>query len=61
MIAGIQTMATILYPEKILDPVRPVLVLPEAIDASKWKKRKLWFSGGEGEGTADLSRDGRNR
>jgi iron(III) transport system substrate-binding protein len=44
MIAGIQTMATILYPEKMLDPVRPVLVLPEVIDASKWKKRKLWFS-----------------
>jgi iron(III) transport system substrate-binding protein len=44
MVAGIQTMATILYPEKMLDPVRPVLVLPEVIDASKWKKWKLWFS-----------------
>jgi iron(III) transport system substrate-binding protein len=44
MIAGIQTMATILYREKMLDPLRPVLVLPEVVDASKWKKGKLWFS-----------------
>lgn len=44
MIAGIQTMATILYREKMLDPIRPVLVLPEVVDGSKWKKGKLWFS-----------------
>ena len=44
MIAGIQTMATILYREKMLDPIRPVLVLPEVMDGSKWKKGKLWFS-----------------
>lgn len=44
MIAGIQTMATILYREKMLDPIRPALVLPEVTDGSKWKKGKLWFS-----------------
>jgi iron(III) transport system substrate-binding protein len=44
VIAGIQTMATILYREKMLDPVRPALVLPEVTDGSKWKKGKLWFS-----------------
>jgi iron(III) transport system substrate-binding protein len=44
VIAGIQTMATILYREKMLDPIRPVLTLPEVTDGSKWKKGKLWFS-----------------
>jgi iron(III) transport system substrate-binding protein len=44
MIAGIQTMATILYREKMLEPIRPVLILPEVVDGSKWKKGKLWFS-----------------
>src|SRR5437016_7990773 len=44
MIAGIQTMATILHREKMIDPVRPALVLPEVLDASKWKKSELWFS-----------------
>ncbi len=44
MIAGVQTMATILYREKMLDPIKPVLVLPEVTDGSKWKKGKLWFS-----------------
>jgi iron(III) transport system substrate-binding protein len=43
-IAGIQTMATIFYREKMLDPIRPVLILPEVTDGSKWKKGKLWFS-----------------
>jgi iron(III) transport system substrate-binding protein len=44
VIAGIQTMATILYREKMLDPLRPALVLPEVTDGSKWKKGELWFS-----------------
>ncbi|HZS63159.1 MAG TPA: extracellular solute-binding protein [Xanthobacteraceae bacterium] len=44
LIGGIQTMATILYREKMIDPVRPVLVLPEVTDGSKWKKGSLWFS-----------------
>ncbi len=42
-LAGIQTMATILYREKMLDPIKPALILPEVVDASKWKKGKLWF------------------
>jgi iron(III) transport system substrate-binding protein len=44
MIGGIQTMANILYKEKMIDPVRDVLMLPEVLDGSKWKKGKLWFS-----------------
>jgi iron(III) transport system substrate-binding protein len=43
-IGGIQTMATVYYREKMLDPLKPVLVLPEVLDGSKWKKGMLWFS-----------------
>lgn len=42
-LSGIQTMATIFYREKMLDPVLPVLILPEVLDGSKWKSGKLWF------------------
>jgi iron(III) transport system substrate-binding protein len=44
MLAGSQTMATILYREMMLDPLKPALFLPDAIDGSHWKKGKLWFS-----------------
>lgn len=43
VMAGIQTMSTVYYREKMLDPVKPVLILPEVLDGSKWKKGKLWF------------------
>jgi len=32
-----------LYNEKILDPIKPLLMLPDVVDPSKWKKGKLWF------------------
>jgi iron(III) transport system substrate-binding protein len=41
--AGVQTMAGILYAEKMLDPLRPALLLPEVIDPKKWKNGRLWF------------------
>ena len=40
---GINTVANILYPNKMLDPLKPALILPEVIESSKWKKNKLWF------------------
>ncbi|HZR73048.1 ABC transporter substrate-binding protein [Bradyrhizobium sp.] len=43
-LAGIQTMATIYYPEHMLAPIKPLLVIPEAVDGSKWKRGSLWFS-----------------
>jgi iron(III) transport system substrate-binding protein len=43
MLAGVQTIALILYPEKMLDPLKPALILPEVVDPSKWKTGKLWF------------------
>jgi len=41
--AGVQTMATSLYAEKMLDPLKPLLILPEIVDGSKWKKGQPWF------------------
>ena len=42
-LAGIQTMATIYYREHLLEPIKPLLVAPDVVDASKWKKGALWF------------------
>jgi iron(III) transport system substrate-binding protein len=42
-ISSISTMATIFYPEKWLDPIKPILLLPEVVDPSKWKRGSLWF------------------
>lgn len=40
---GSDTMFNVLYPEKMIDPLKPMLVLPEVTDPSKWKMGKLWF------------------
>src|SRR3954469_3937980 len=42
-LSGMLTMASIFYTEKMLDPLRPVLLDPEVTDGSKWKSGKLWF------------------
>ena len=42
-IAAIQTLATVFYQEKMLQPIKPLLILPEVLDGSKWKKGELWF------------------
>jgi iron(III) transport system substrate-binding protein len=42
-LSGIQTMATIFYREKMLDPLKPVLIHPDITDGSKWKKGEPWF------------------
>jgi len=39
-LSGFGTAATILYPEKMLDPLRPGLILPEVVGSSKWKSGK---------------------
>lgn len=43
LVGGIDTAANVLYPEKMHDPLKPILILPEVTDPSKWKKGKLWF------------------
>ncbi|MGH7773169.1 MAG: ABC transporter substrate-binding protein [Candidatus Binatia bacterium] len=42
-LSGPDTTANILYGEKMIDPLKPLLLLPEVIDPSKWKKGKPWF------------------
>lgn len=42
IISGAETASTVLYPEKMIDPLRPLL-FPEVIDPSKWKGGKPWF------------------
>lgn len=49
ILAGSQTMATILYRESMLDPLRPGLLLPEVTEGSHWKKGSLWFSDPDGQ------------
>ena len=41
--SGIENMVWELYPEKFIDPLKPVLLLPEVTDGSKWRKRKVPF------------------
>src|SRR5262245_59917675 len=48
-LAGIQTMATIFYREKMLAPLKPQLIDPEVVDPGKWKMGKLWFMDPDGQ------------
>jgi ABC-type Fe3+ transport system substrate-binding protein len=43
-LAGPDTTATTLYAEKMIDPLRPLLVMPEVVDGTKWKGGKVWFA-----------------
>lgn len=43
VLGGIQSMATIFHRENMLEPIKPVLVMPEVADASKWKEGRLPF------------------
>jgi iron(III) transport system substrate-binding protein len=42
-LTGPDTSYNVLVAEKMLDPLRPMLILPEVTDGSKWKSGKLWF------------------
>jgi iron(III) transport system substrate-binding protein len=43
VLAGSQTMFTVLHREKMLAPLKPELILPEVADGSKWRRGSLWF------------------
>jgi iron(III) transport system substrate-binding protein len=40
---GPDTTAKVLYAEKMIDPLKPLLVLPEVVDPTKWRRGNLWF------------------
>ncbi len=42
-LSGSDTTYLVLYGQKMTDPVKPWLIHPEAIDASKWRHGKVWF------------------
>lgn len=43
-LAGPDTTATTLYADKIIDPLKPLLTMPEVADGSKWKRGNVWFA-----------------
>ena len=43
-LAGPDTTAVVLYGEKMIDPVRPLLIMPEVVDGTKWKRGRIWFA-----------------
>ncbi|HLG70342.1 MAG TPA: extracellular solute-binding protein [Chloroflexota bacterium] len=49
ILAGADTMYGQIYGQKMLDPIPPALVLPDAKDASKWPDGKLWFMDPDGQ------------
>jgi iron(III) transport system substrate-binding protein len=49
MIAGAQSAYTDAYPDKMLAPIPPVLIQPEATDPSKWIKGAPWYMDPDGQ------------
>jgi iron(III) transport system substrate-binding protein len=44
VVAGNQTMFSVLYAEKMLAPLKPELILPEVTDGKHWQRGSLWFA-----------------
>lgn len=42
-LSGPDTQYNVLYAEKIIDPLKPMLILPEVTDAANWKRGEPWF------------------
>lgn len=42
-LSGLRSMTAIMYPEKMLDPLKPVLVLPEVVSPSSGRKGGFGF------------------
>jgi iron(III) transport system substrate-binding protein len=42
-LAGADTSYNVLYPEKMIDPLKPLMILPEVTDNTKWKRGALSF------------------
>lgn len=42
-LTGIDSIITLTFPEKVHDPLRPGLLLPDVLNLSQWKGGKLWF------------------
>jgi iron(III) transport system substrate-binding protein len=53
--AGNESMAIVFYGEKMLQPLKPALILPDVVDGQNWKKGQLWFSDPQGQYILRLS------
>lgn len=42
-LAGSSTTVTVLHPEKMIDPIKPMLILPEVTEGKYWKRGEPWF------------------
>jgi ABC-type Fe3+ transport system substrate-binding protein len=42
-LAGIQTLATVMYPQGMLDPIKPILVVKDALAGPQWRTGEPWF------------------
>jgi iron(III) transport system substrate-binding protein len=47
-LSGPDTQYNILHAEKLIDPLRPHLILPEVTEGKNWKPGKLWFMDKDG-------------
>lgn len=41
--AGNDTTVNVLYPEKMIDPIKPLMIAPETVDPSKWEGGKMHY------------------
>jgi iron(III) transport system substrate-binding protein len=55
IMGGAQSLYTVAYAGKMIDPVQPILIDPEAADASKWVGGRVWFMDPEGRYILRLS------
>ncbi len=46
---GVNPNATLFYPGKSLAPIKPLLILPEVLDKSKWWRGKHYYADPEGK------------
>jgi iron(III) transport system substrate-binding protein len=53
-LSGASTSMLVLYKDKLIDPLKPLMLLPEVTDGSKWKRGKPLFADPEGEYLLEL-------
>ncbi len=47
--SGAGTTLNVMLPTKMLDPLKPLLILPEVTDGANWKRGKPWFVDADGQ------------
>ena len=40
-LSGPDTQYNVLYPEKMIDPLKPLMILPEVVDGANWQRRAM--------------------